>query len=75
MRDESSAKLSFSVEIYVAGGEKLRGSVQWDAQGSAQIAGIPDEHWCRLEVEKLARVLHRKPLPTLLRWRPAPDAD
>lgn len=70
--ETAPAALVYTVDVFVSGGETLQGKLAQDERGSWALVGIPEQHWAFDETLKLARVLKKNPVGSMLRWRPGP---
>lgn len=70
--ENAQPALSYRVEVFVAGGETFEARLSQNQEGRWTLEGIPNSHWAHDETLKLARVLKKNPVGSLLRWRPGP---
>lgn len=71
-QESAQPALVYRVEVFVAGGETFEANLSQNDEGSWSLDGIPASHWAHNETLKLARVLKKNPVGSLLRWRPGP---
>lgn len=70
--DSAQAALAYEVKVYVSGGLTLQGLLTLPSSGTASLEGMDAEHWAFAETLKLARVVKKSQVSSLLRWRPSP---
>lgn len=70
--DAAQGALAYEVQVYVSGGVTLQGLLSFSESGAAQLQGLDQAHWAFQETLKLARVVKKSQVGSLLRWRPGP---
>ncbi len=60
--------LSYVIEVFLPEGKKIESQLEWE-DGKLRLTPEVEEEGLAQEIRKLAKVLARKKLPRMIRWR------
>jgi len=69
---EGEAPLTYQVEVFLPGTNRVQARLTWDENGSPAIEPAAQDAAVADQLVKLARVLKRSAAPRLTRWRDVP---